>query len=97
MLNYKSVLLKNKKGQISDAITWVVATLIIIFLVVSSIYISSLMGKSKAVEKKKVIDLGDDSVDWVQEKTEFAYSINPGNKIKINQWIQESEVGANGN
>lgn len=96
MLDYKSVLGMNKKGQISDAITWVVATLVIIFLIVTSIYISSLMGKSKSVEKEKIIVLDEDAVNWIQEKTEFAYNINPNNNVKIDLWIKEAGVDING-
>lgn len=92
MLNYKSVLLKNKKGQVSDAITWVVATLVIIFLVVTSIYIASLMGKSKSVEKEKIVSLDENYVNWIFEKTEFAYDINSNNKVKIDLWVSGSDI-----
>ncbi len=83
---------KNKKAQVSDALTWVVATLVIIFLIVSSIYVSSLMGKSKTVEKQKIVISEEDSIDWIQEKTEFAFGINANNKDKIEIWILGSDI-----
>ena len=83
--------IKNKKAQVSDVLTWVVATLIIVFLIVGSIYISSLMGKSKSVEKSKIIS-AEDSVNWIETKTNFSLEINNANKDKIEMWIGESGV-----
>ncbi len=81
----------NKKAQVSDAFSWVVATLVIIFLIVSSIYISSLLGKSKAVEKEKII-ISEEDVDWINEKNNYAYGINDFNKEQIESWIVESDL-----
>ena len=92
MLNNNFNLKKNKKAQVSDALTWVVATLVIVFLIVSSIYISSLMGKSKSVEKQKISIPEENPINWISEKTEFAYGINENNKNKIEVWISESDV-----
>lgn len=83
MLSYKL----NKKGQVSDALTWVVATIIIIFVLIASIYISSLLGKTKIVDKNKIGISGDDSENWVLEKSKMAYSIDSSHRSEIELWI----------
>lgn len=87
MLSYKF----NRRGQVSDALTWVVTTIIIIFLIVASIYISSLMGKAKSVERQKISITGE-NINWIGEKTEIAYNINNKDKDKIEIWISGSDI-----
>jgi len=83
MSSYKS----NKKGQVSDALTWVVATMIIVFILITSIYISSLLGKTKIVDKNKIGISGDNSEDWVFEKSKMAYNIDSSHRNEIEFWV----------
>ncbi|MFH1503547.1 MAG: hypothetical protein ABIE36_02730 [Candidatus Diapherotrites archaeon] len=88
MLNNKL----NKKAQVGETITWVVATIIIIFILLTSVYVSILLGKIKSIKSSPKLDLGESSIDWIDVKTEIAYKINNKNKDKIENWIsQENE------
>jgi hypothetical protein len=40
---------KNNKGQTGETITWVIATLVIIGILILFIYISTVMGKAKTI------------------------------------------------
>tara|TARA_Y100000310_G_C20501382_1_gene724172 strand:+ start:239 stop:688 length:450 start_codon:yes stop_codon:yes gene_type:complete len=42
-------LMNQKKGQIGETMTWIVATLIIVFVLLVSIYVSSLLSKTKNI------------------------------------------------
>ena len=59
----------NKRGQTSEAMTWVVATLIIIVLLGISLYAASLLSKLK------IIDYGveERTQDIVMEESLFSY------------------------
>jgi len=59
----------NKKGQTSEAMTWIVATLIIIVLLGISIYAASLLSKSKIIDYKTEKS----SQDIVMEESLFSY------------------------
>ena len=41
--------MNQKKGQIGETMTWIVATLIIVFVLLVSIYVSSLLSKTKNI------------------------------------------------
>lgn len=82
-------MLSNKKAQIGETITWVVATLIIIFILVSSVYIAILLGKTKSIESfdsKKTED-----VSLTELQTLQAYELNSENKIQIENWVNNLE------
>lgn len=88
MLRYN--LFRNNRAQIAETITWVVATLIIIFLLITSIYFSSILGKSKSVNKDDIkISSGEEN--WIDTKNNLAYTINSENKEKIEIWINGVE------
>lgn len=59
----------NKKGQTSEAMTWIAATLIIIVLLGISLYASSLLSKLKIIDYEKE----DRTQDIVMEESLFAY------------------------
>ncbi|MEK6817623.1 MAG: hypothetical protein AABX80_02370 [Nanoarchaeota archaeon] len=59
----------NKRAQASEAMTWVVATLIIIVLLGISIYAASFLSKSKVIDYKTE----DRSQDIVMEESLFSY------------------------
>jgi len=82
MLNYK----RNKRAQVGETLTWIVATIIIIVVLLVFIYASIALGKTKSVHKIK-ISAEESSVDWINIKTNIAYSLNNQNKIKIDEWI----------
>lgn len=84
---------RNKKAQIGETLTWVVATLIIIFILIVFIYASVLMSKVKAINPKRLsikFTETESEINWIEVKTIFAYSINDENKNKIELWIKEA-------
>ena len=78
--------IKNRHAQTGEAMTWIVATLIIIFILVMAIYISSLIGRAKSVQLSENYNLEN---DLTNTKTEMAYKINFANREKIDAWILE--------
>ena len=83
----------NKKAQIGETLTWVVATLIIIFVLIIFIYASVLMSKVKAINPNKLsikFSETESKIGWVEVKTIFAYSLNDEDKKKIDLWIMEA-------
>lgn len=77
----------NKKAQISDTMVWVVATIVIVFLITASVFLTTLLGKTKVLDKTEVYSTIGDSSAWVSEKTDLALNRNDANKEKINLWI----------
>lgn len=85
-------MLHNKRAQIGETLTWVIATLIIIFILVVFVYASVLMGKAKTINANKLSAKFSETkseISWIEMKTFFAYSINDENKNKIESWIME--------
>jgi ABC-type phosphate transport system permease subunit len=86
MLNNK----KNKKAQVGESITWIIATIILVVILIIFIYASVALSKTKSFNsdvKEKLTD----SVDWINSKTEMAYSINDNGKNRIQTWISQSQ------
>ncbi|MCX6749426.1 MAG: hypothetical protein NTW17_01625 [Candidatus Pacearchaeota archaeon] len=61
---------KNKRAQMGETITWVVATVIIIAVLIFSIYLASLLANTR---KTLVFASEERSEDIVMEKSLFAY------------------------
>lgn len=61
--------IRNKKGQTSEAMTWIVATLIIIVLLGISLYAASLLSKLKIIDYEREKR----TQDIVMEESLFAY------------------------
>ncbi len=59
----------NNRGQASEAMTWIVATLIIIVLLGISIYAASFLSKLKIIDYEKE----DITQDIIMEESLFAY------------------------
>ena len=59
----------NKRAQTSEAMTWIVATLVIIVLLGISIYATSILSKKKVIDYEKE----DGTQDIVMEESLFAY------------------------
>lgn len=79
----------NKKSQVSDVMTWVVATIIIVVIMIVFIYASSVLAqKTKIINAKEIkIEISEKNIDWTELKTSFAYSkTSEGNKQIINAW-----------
>ena len=79
---------RHKKAQIGETINWVVATIIVILVLLFFIYISIALGKSKALKAEPNLNNGKE-IDWINIKTEIAYSMNSNNKDKIDIWISQ--------
>jgi hypothetical protein len=83
-------MLNSKKAQTGETISWVVATLVIIGILVLFIYISTLMAKVKTVT---IADLNSDISKKslvLSEKTALAYQLSGNtNKEAIDKIILE--------
>ena len=62
-------MINNKKGQTSEAMTWIVATLIIIVLLGISIYAASLLSKLKIID----YETEERTQDIIMEESLFSY------------------------
>lgn len=89
MLNYRKI---GKRAQVGETITWIVATLIIIGILLIFIWISILMSKVK------VIGIGNLKTDLTKEsvslnvKTSLAHQIaNNKNKEIIDNILKEDD------
>ena len=77
-------MLNSKKAQVAEAMTWVVATIIIIFILILFIYASSILGTFNYVSVEK-LKYGES--DLLNVKTELALGKNHLNEPKIKEWI----------
>jgi len=83
----------SKKAQISEVMTWVVATLVILSILIIFIYASSLLAqKTKVIKAKDLkIDLGKE-VDLLEIKNLIAYSsASQSEKNVIENWEEENK------
>lgn len=79
-------MLNNKKAEIGETITWLVATVIIIVVLIIFVYASNVLGTFQTI----TVSSGEVSVTYnsnLQTKTNLAFDKNPANKEKINNWI----------
>ncbi len=79
-----------KRAQLSDTMTWIVATLIIILILVIFVYASSLLAKThKAISSLKSIGSGEsgETVNLIEIKNSFAFERNKNNNLKIEEWL----------
>lgn len=82
---------KNKKAQIGETMTWVIATIIIIAILVFSIYASSLLAKTK----KTIFYKDKRESDLIMEKSLFAYfSLDDEGKTLIYNRLKQQEFYA---
>jgi hypothetical protein len=81
---------KNNKGQTGETISWVIATLVIIGILIIFIYLSTLIGKTKSLT---IGDLGSDLSKKsvvLSEKTLLSHSLAQNkNKEDINKIISQ--------
>lgn len=73
-------MLDNKNAQIGETMTWVVATIVIVVILVLSIYITSVLAVSKKVIKYKDYDREN---DLILEKSLFTYFLLDSSQQEI--------------
>ncbi len=84
-------MLENKKAQVGETITWIIATIILIGILIVFLFISVSLSKLKSFKADIKVN-SEESVDWIELKTEMAYSISSENKNRINLWISKEGV-----
>lgn len=87
-------MLNNKKGQLSDAMVWIIATVIVVVILFVFVYASNILGKANSIKKDSkellVENSPEENINLFEEKTLLAYKINSANKNKIQEWINGS-------
>jgi hypothetical protein len=78
---------KNRKAQIGETLTWIIATLIIVLILFIFIMASIALGKAKNLNSNRNVDIGNSKIDLIKTKIEIAYGINSQNRNKIEEWI----------
>jgi len=84
----------NKRAQVGESITWVVATIILIVVLIIFVYVASALAKVKEIKLTSSEDL-DNSANWIDSKNQIAYSINSNNKMWIEEWVALQEAEGN--
>jgi len=88
-------MLKSKKAQIGETMTWVIATIVIIGILLIFVFIASVFAEKEGmvVSLKRVFSGREVAgVNWLSTKTSLAYDMNSLNKeSKIEPWIKEVE------
>jgi hypothetical protein len=87
---------KNKKAQVGETLTWIVATLVIIGTLLIFIYFSIALAKAKSVTsgevKTQIKQISTERIDWLESKNQMAFSRNQNNRDKIEVWINEKQT-----
>jgi hypothetical protein len=80
--------MRNKKAQLGETMTWIVATIIIVVILTIFIYSSSILAKVKIINFP---DLKVDSAEnvWIETKTFLAFEFKDENQEIIENWIGE--------
>jgi hypothetical protein len=84
-------MLKNKKAEIGETITWVVATLIIIAALIIFLFLSSLLAKIKTIEIGDVKSDFEDDSHVLPRKTQIAHQILENKNREIIDKILEKK------
>lgn len=83
--------LKDKKGQVGETVSWVVATIIIVAILLIFIWISILMAKAKNFSTGDVQTDSGTKVDLLAQKTAMANQLdNNQNKEMIDNILKEN-------
>jgi len=83
-------ILEDRRGQVGETMTWVVATIIIVVSLIAFIWITYAFLKAKsAVSFSKGVSFGGKVVfiDCIHDKTNFAFELNGNGKSAIEDWI----------
>jgi hypothetical protein len=89
MLNYKL----NKRAQVGETVSWIVATLVIIGILIIFIYVSVLMSKVKVVGIGAINFYSESGVDILAQKTSFAYNLTNNKNKELIDGILLKENG----
>ena len=85
-------MLNNKRGQIGETMTWVVATIIVVVLLTIFIYASSALAKTKNLSLTDLKISLDKTKDIVNTKSLFAYEkTSEEKKVLVKQWIDKND------
>ena len=87
--------MSNKKAQVSETVTWIVATLVIIVVLVVFLYFSSILGKGKEITKAEIKSANSEGYsDWINQKNSFAYELSEQKyKRIIDEWRNAQDEG----
>ena len=90
MLNKRQ---KNRRAQISEIMTWVIATIVILSILLIFVYASSLLAqKTKTVKAQELKIDFENKVNLLDTKSLIAYSsTSESNRIIIEKWEKENE------
>jgi len=81
----------HKKAQLGETMTWVVATITVIFILILSLFLSVKMGEAKEITKVFSEDY-ESSSDLIMEKTIFVYFLlDESKKDIVYGFLQEQE------
>ena len=89
------MLTKNKKGQVGETMTWIVATLIIIVVLTISIYVSSVLGEAKSIIPQTDSFGRDNLIEKsLTKKSMFSFLLTkgPGDEIIYDELIKNREL-----
>lgn len=75
-----------KKAQVSDTVVWVVATLVLIFIIILFVYSSSALSRFKSITLKNSLVK---SNDVILVKNSLAFFRNSTNKEIIQDWLKD--------
>jgi hypothetical protein len=78
----------NKKAQIGHTLTWVLATIIIIFVLLIFIFASAGLSKIKFIGVGELKSGLNEESSILEEKTNIAYELNNANKEIIKEAIK---------
>ena len=83
---------RNKRGQLSEVMTWIIATIIILSILVIFIYASSALAKTTKILDVKTLEIDEEEIDLLAVKTSVAYAIaSEGEKEIINNRRENNE------
>ncbi len=83
---------KNQKAQIGETMTWIVATIIIVVILILSLYTTSLLAQTKKIASYKY----ERESDLLMEKSLFSYFLAEDEITKafIYDWLREQDFNA---
>lgn len=82
-------MLKYKKAQIGETLTWIVATILIIVILLIFVYIATALSPLKAITMKNLRVGFEEKIDLLEIKTSLAHFLTKEkNKDAIDDWIK---------
>ena len=91
MLSKISRIKNDKKAQVGGTITWFVATIIIILILLIAVYAAGILGKSKHFSFDSD-EIGNIDSGWVDVKNDVAFEKDSSNKEKIEKWLNNKTL-----